>query len=55
MVRSRVATIIEDNKTTIHRAVKGSLPLITYADRITILDKYFPKSAIDSSPYTPMV
>jgi hypothetical protein len=35
--------------------VKGSLLLITYADRITILDKYFPKSVINLSPYTPVV
>jgi hypothetical protein len=55
MVRSGVAIIIEDDETTIGGAVEGSLPLITYADGITILDKYFPKSAIDSSPYTPVV
>jgi len=55
MVRSEVATIIEDDETTIDRAVEGSLPLITHADRITILDEYFPKSAIDSSPHTPVV
>jgi hypothetical protein len=55
MVRSGVTTIIEDNKTTISGAVEGSLPSITYADGITILDKYFPKSAIDSSPHTPVV
>jgi hypothetical protein len=40
---------------TVGGAVEGSLPLITYADGITILDEYFPKSAIDSSPYTPVV
>jgi hypothetical protein len=55
IVRSKVAIIIEDNETTIGRVVEGSLPLITYANKITILDKYFPKSIINSSPYTPMV
>jgi hypothetical protein len=35
--------------------VEESLPLITHANGITILDEYFLKSAIDSSPYTPMV
>jgi hypothetical protein len=35
--------------------VEGSLSLITYANRITILDKYFPKSAINLSPYIPIV
>jgi hypothetical protein len=55
MVRSGVATIIEDNKTTIGRVVEGDLPSITHTNRITILDKYFPKSAIESSPYIPVV
>jgi hypothetical protein len=35
--------------------VEGSLPSITHANGITILDEYFPKSAINSSPYTPVV
>jgi hypothetical protein len=55
MVRSEVATIMEDDETTIGGAVEGSLPSITHANGITILDEYFPKSAIDSSPYTPVV
>jgi len=36
---------------TVNRAVKGNLPLITYANRRIILDNYFPKSAINLSPY----
>ena len=55
MVRSGVATIIEDDETTVGGAVEEGLSSITHADGITILDKYFPKSAIDSSPYTPVV
>ena len=55
MVRSRVATTMEDDETTVGGAVEGNLPSITHADGITILDEYFPKSAIDSSPLTPVV
>jgi hypothetical protein len=55
MVRSEVATTMEDDETTVGGAVEESLPSITHADGITILDEYFPKSAIDSSPYTPVV
>jgi hypothetical protein len=55
MVWSGVTTIIEDNEMTISRAVEGNLPLITHADGITILDEYFPKSIIGSSPLAPMV
>jgi hypothetical protein len=52
---SAVVTIIEVDKTTVNKAVKGNLPLITHTNRITILDKYFPKSAIDLSLFTPVV
>lgn len=56
MVRSGIATTMEDNdETTVGRAVEGNLPSITHADGITIVDEYFPKSAIDSSPLPPVV
>ena len=46
---------MEDDETTISGAVEGSLPSITHANRIIILDEYFPRSTINLSPYTPVV
>jgi hypothetical protein len=40
---------------TVGGAVEGDIPTITHADGITILDEYFPKSSINSSPLSPVV
>lgn len=55
IARSAVASLTEGNKATISRVLESNLPTITYTDRIAILDKYFPKSAIDSRPLNSIV
>ena len=47
-VIARPVLVSPINKTIIGGIVDSNLPTITYADRIAILDEYFPKSAIDS-------
>jgi hypothetical protein len=55
MTRPVVITLIKGNKTTIGKAVKGGFRIITYADRMTILDKHFPKSPVESRPLNSVV
>jgi hypothetical protein len=54
-VIARSALINLDNKTTVSRQVDSNLFTITHANRIVILDKYFPKSAINSRPVDSVV
>jgi hypothetical protein len=56
MVQSVIIIIIKNNnKTAVNKAIKGNLPSITYTNKIAILNKYFPKSAINLSSLTPVV
>jgi hypothetical protein len=55
MTRPVVVTLIKGNKTTINKAVKGGFRIITYANKITILNKHFPKSSVKSRPLNSVV
>jgi hypothetical protein len=55
MTRPVVITLIEGNKTTISKAIKGGFCIITYANEITILDEYFPKSPVELRPLNSVI
>jgi hypothetical protein len=52
---ARSAFISPINKTAANRPIDSDLPIITYINRIAILNKYFPKPIIDLRPLNSIV